>query len=130
MGERPGQLRVTAQGKISLSGHDQLLRIEGVLPQKVVGLVEPVLPQQRRFGLALERRVLDRPERGEVRVVQGSLLPERVGEAQEVVVGLLTHSDDELRGGPSGRRTARRTRIVGHRRGPAVRDALRTSSAE
>ena len=78
IGNRSGWARAqavlgsTASGRLPLGSKTTSLRPEAVVPQEIVGLVEPVLAQRRSGGGALQRGVLDGAEGAEVGVVNAT----------------------------------------------------------
>ena len=105
----PEALRVDTRVEVRVLLVEQLLGAKTVKPQEPVRLIEPVLAQERRLGVKRgEQAALDDGDIGGVEHAFETVLGiERLGQVQDVPVGILRRADDELGalsgGGEGGR---------------------------
>lgn len=105
VGEGPGRFRVVVEREVAVALEEPLVPREAVLPEQVLGLIEPQLARRRGGLVSLHRSSGDRLERAEVGVVQESAPHETRDEAEDLAVSLAGRSHDEL-GRRSGRAAA------------------------
>src|SRR4029434_6767335 len=79
------------------------LESEAVLPEQVLGLVEPPLTGRGCWPEGFHRRALNRLEGAEVRVVEQAATLEAAHHAQDLAVPFALRAHHELRGGPRRR---------------------------
>src|SRR5512143_1887085 len=100
MAARPCELRIVVERKMAVLAVHELLRREAVLAHQVVRLIKTPLAERRRPGGVLERRVSNRPERRELRMMNQTFLLEPLGERQQLAIRLPAEPHDELRRRP------------------------------
>ena len=98
MQESEGLLGIGRQIQIAGRVIRQLLHLEPVVAEEKIGLVQTVLPQQRRSGQPVERCARDRLECAEIGAFQPVIRIQADGGTQNVAVGFLGRADDELGG--------------------------------
>src|SRR5262245_64808653 len=96
MSKGPGGLRVVLQRQVAVGPEDELVVLEAVLPQEMLGLIEPELALRRGRALCLQRCPHDRLEGAEVSVMQKALSLEPSHEPEDFTIGLARGADDEL----------------------------------
>ena len=97
--ERPGELRIDLEVEHAVLGNARdLLRVEGVMAQEPVGLVEPVLAlQRRRLQRQNGARIRDRAEGRIIDALEVVARVEKRGLSQHLRVGGCVGADDHLR---------------------------------
>ena len=98
MAERPVTLGIQKHIEIRPVLCQKLRCLKAVKPQEPVRLIEPVLAQERRLGVKRgEQAALDDGDIGGVEHAFETVLGiERLGQVQDVPVGILRRADDEL----------------------------------
>src|SRR5438105_892282 len=98
--EGRGHFGIEPQRQVPLGVEHHVAWREAVATQQVIRLVQPALTPDRRLGRCLERRVPDRPECAEMRVMNSGPGVQLGDTAEDGPVAVGSGTDDELHGHP------------------------------